>query len=111
MNLQDLMEKAHEAKTSQELLALAKEMNIEMSAQDAEETFALLNKKGELSDEELDNVSGGNNSIELPYHCSQCGGSNFGLCLKDVSENVATLCWFCTNCGKILEPGEAAAQS
>ena len=30
-----------------------------MSSQEAEETFALLNKKGELSDEELDNVAGG----------------------------------------------------
>lgn len=108
MNLQDLIEKGREAKTPQELLALAKEMNIEMSAQDAEEAFALLNKKGELSDEELDNVSGGSssasNSVELPYHCSQCGGSQFGLCLKELSETVVTLRWICANCGKILEP-------
>ena len=38
---------------------LAKEADIQMSPQEAEETFALLNKKGELSDEELDNVAGG----------------------------------------------------
>lgn len=59
MELKELMEKAQTAKTPDELLALAKEMEVEMSSQEAEETFALLNKKGELSDEELDNVAGG----------------------------------------------------
>ena len=59
MELKDMMEKAKEAKNPNELLALAKEADIEMSPQEAEENFALLNKKGELSDEELDNVAGG----------------------------------------------------
>lgn len=59
MELQDMMEKAQGAKTPEELLVLAKEADIQMSPQEAEETFALLNKKGELSDEELDNVAGG----------------------------------------------------
>lgn len=59
MELQDMMEKAQGAKTPEELLMLAKEADIQMSPQEAEETFALLNKKGELSDEELDNVAGG----------------------------------------------------
>ena len=59
MELKELMEKAQTAKTPEELLALAKEMEVEMSSQEAEEAFALLNKKGELSDEELDNVAGG----------------------------------------------------
>ena len=59
MELKDLMEKAKETKNPKELLALAKEADIEMSPQEAEENFALLNKKGELSDEELDNVAGG----------------------------------------------------
>lgn len=54
-----MMEKAQGAKTPEELLVLAKEADIQMSPQEAEETFALLNKKGELSDEELDNVAGG----------------------------------------------------
>lgn len=59
MELQDMMEKAQGAKTPEELLVFAKEADIQMSPQEAEETFALLNKKGELSDEELDNVAGG----------------------------------------------------
>lgn len=102
MELQNLMEKVQGAKTPEELLALAKEAGIQMSPQKAEEIFALLNKKGEISDEELDNVSGGSNSVELPLHCRQCGGSSFGLCLKEIAENVATLCWICADCGTTL---------
>ena len=54
-----LIEKAKTAKTAEELLAMAKEESIEMSAEQAAKAFAELNKTGELSDEELDNVAGG----------------------------------------------------
>ena len=57
MNIsKELLEKAKIAKTAEELLAMAKAENIELSA---EQAFAELNKTGELSDEELDNVAGG----------------------------------------------------
>ena len=55
----ELLEKAKQAKTAEELLAMAKEENIELSAEEAEKAFARLNASGELSDEELDNVAGG----------------------------------------------------
>lgn len=55
----EMMEKAKAAKSAAELLELAKAEGIEMTAEEAEMRFAELNKKGELSDEELDNVSGG----------------------------------------------------
>ena len=55
----ELIEKAKTAKTAEELLAMAKEESIEMSAEQAAKAFAELNKTGELSDEELDNVAGG----------------------------------------------------
>ena len=55
----ELLKKAKTAKTAQELLELAKAENIELSAEQAAKAFAKLNKTGELSDEELDNVSGG----------------------------------------------------
>ena len=55
----ELIEKAKTAKTAEELLAMAKEESIEMSAEQAAKAFAELNKTGELSDEELDNVVGG----------------------------------------------------
>ena len=54
----ELIEKAKTAKTAEELLAMAKAENIELSAEEAEKAFAELNKTGELSDEELNNVAG-----------------------------------------------------
>lgn len=60
MNLsKELIEKAKQAKTVEELSGLAKAENIELSADEAARIFAKLNENGELSDEELDNVSGG----------------------------------------------------
>ena len=71
----ELIEKAKTAKTAEELLQMAKAENIELSAEEAEEAFAKLNKSGELSDEELDNVAGG---------CSPSGPPkyNVGDCVK-----------------------------
>ena len=60
MNIsKELLEKAKTAKTAEELFAMAKAENIELSAEEAESAFAELHKTGELSDEELDNVAGG----------------------------------------------------
>ena len=60
MNIsKELLEKAKQAKTAEELLELAKTENINFTAEEAAKAFAELNKSGELSDEELDNVSGG----------------------------------------------------
>ena len=55
-----MIEKAKSAKSAEELLALAKENNVEMTADEAATYFAQLNpKSGELSDDDLDNVAGG----------------------------------------------------
>ena len=60
MNIsKELIEKAIQAKTAEELLAMAKAENIELTEEEAAKAFAELNKSGELSDEELDNVAGG----------------------------------------------------
>ena len=60
MNIsKELLEKAKTAKSAEELLEMAKAENIEISAEEAAKAFAELNKTGELSDEELDNVAGG----------------------------------------------------
>ena len=60
MNIsKELLEKAKQAKTAEELLAMAKAENIELNAEEAAQAFAKMNKNGELSDEELDNVVGG----------------------------------------------------
>ena len=56
----ELVAKAKEAKTSEELMALAKEAGIELTEESAALAFEQLNSKtSELSDSELDNVSGG----------------------------------------------------
>ena len=55
----ELLEKAKEAKSAEELLTLAKENGAEITSEEAAAYFAQLNKSGELSDEELDNVAGG----------------------------------------------------
>ena len=60
----ELLEKAKTAKKAEELIEMAKAENIELSAEEAAKAFAELNKTGELSDDELDNVAGG------------CGDSN-----------------------------------
>lgn len=56
----ELIEKAKTAKTPEELLALAGENHIELTAEEANAYFAQLNPTaGELSDDELDSVAGG----------------------------------------------------
>ena len=55
-----LLAKAKEAKTPDELMSLAKENGVELTEESAAAYFDRLNPKaGELSDSELDNVSGG----------------------------------------------------
>ena len=56
----ELVAKAKEAKNPEELMALAKENGIDMPEESAASLFEQLNSKtSELSDSELDNVSGG----------------------------------------------------
>ena len=59
MENNELLEKARAAKSAEELMALAKENGMEMTEEEAAAYFVQLNKSGELSDEELDNVAGG----------------------------------------------------
>ena len=57
---EEMIAKAKEAKSVEELIALAKENGVELNEEDAKMYFEQLNaKKGELSDDELDVVSGG----------------------------------------------------
>ena len=70
MNIsKELIEKAIQAKTAEELLEMAKAQHIELTVEQAAKAFAELNKTGELSDEELDNVAGGCSPSAPPkYH-------------------------------------------
>ena len=62
----ELIAKAKAASTVDELLALAKENNVELTEEEAKTYFEQLNANGTISDEELDVVAGG------------CGGSSEG---------------------------------
>ena len=56
----ELLEKAKLAKSAKELIALAKENGIELTEEEANIYFAMLNPQdGELADDELDQVAGG----------------------------------------------------
>lgn len=56
----EIIAKAKQAKTPEELYEMAKEVGREMTEESAKEYFAMLHPKtGELGDDELDNVAGG----------------------------------------------------
>ena len=55
----ELIEKARQAESPEVILNLAKENDIALTQDEARDYFTQMNKSGELSDEELDNVSGG----------------------------------------------------
>ena len=63
----ELIAKAKLAKSAEELIALAKENGAEITAEEANTYFAKINKSGELSDDELDQVAGGCGEDERKY--------------------------------------------
>lgn len=87
MTHKEMMLKAKEAKSAEELLALAKENSIELTKEDAEVYIKMNGESGELSDNELDGVTGGaaytirdGYLIVTNFHecdrwkCDKCGG-------------------------------------
>ena len=57
---------AKQAKTAEELMELAKENGIELTEEEARSLFSRCHRTGALSDEELNNVSGGCGSSTPP---------------------------------------------
>ena len=55
----ELIAKAKAAKSAEELLALAKENNVELTEEEAKTYFEQLNANGTVSDDELGAVAGG----------------------------------------------------
>lgn len=95
--------KAKTAKSAEELLALAKEAGIELTAEQAKEKFDILHSEGELADEELDNVAGGSSCIngrsysdDPPYYLiTTCGNQCDKIKLIDQDSWSG---WSCQNC-------------
>ena len=69
----ELILKAKECKSAEEIMALAKENGYELTEEQAKEYFEKLNANGEIADDELDNVAGGCGEEEVRY-CPKCGG-------------------------------------
>ena len=105
----EMIEKAKAAKSAEELLALAKENGVEMTADEAKTYFAQLSSKsGELNDDDLDAVAGGGCLDYAPdpwqvgtkvrvingISCKKCGGTDGFM---DYNH-----CWYvaCPNCSK-----------
>ena len=99
--------KAKQAKSVEELLALAKENGMELTEEEAKNYFAELNKEGEIADEELDNVSGGCGSYERPdvvnvevvsegvYRCPKCGHNMICLPYRDDPNGDSYYLYYC----------------
>ena len=87
---------AMQAKSVEELLKLAEEYGYEISKKEAEEIYAELNQKGELSDEELENVTGGscyskdNHGLLIVTLGNTCDGY-----VKDTTELISGTCNSC----------------
>lgn len=92
----EMIEKAKEAKNAEELLALAKENDVEMTEESANAYFEQLHPaSGELSDDELENVSGGGchtsdgrlivtvGNICGYWQCKNCSDHGYGFGDRD----------------------------
>ena len=96
---QELITKAKAAKSVEELLELAKASNVELSEEQAKEYFAKLNPtKGELSDDELDDVSGGGCGESKTKYCPNCNSE-----LRMISDGTGNFSmkfyYLCDSCG------------
>lgn len=83
----ELIARAKQAKSAEELIALAEENGIALTEEKAREYFGRLNGSGELSDNELDSVSGG--GCDSFQCCPRCDYP-----LEKVGKG-----WRCRSCG------------
>lgn len=106
----ELIAKAKEAKTPEELMALAKENGMELTEETANAYFAKLHPTtGELSDDELDNVAGGScyagdgrMVVSLGHVCDDF------RCKKDDGYPGGHICFVrrCVRCGEVANCGQ-----
>ena len=81
---EEMIAKAKQAKTVDELEALAKEAGVVMTREQLEKAFDELHPKaGELTDDELDDVAGGCGEKENEWFCVRCGASKDTLLSVD----------------------------
>ena len=118
--------KAKAAKSPEELLALAKENDIELAEEEAKVYFEQMHPQtGELSDDELDNVAGGACYARIDktvvsaghrcphYFCKHCGGKGLhkrrgGCCAKCRGPAICEYCQYCTHVGGVWRCNDPA---
>ena len=90
----ELFDQARQAKSTEELIALAKENDVELSDEQANAYFAKLNSEnGELGDDELDNVAGGG--------CGESDYDNFYNYKPLSLDSEPCEHWFCCRCNSM----------
>ncbi len=111
-NTSELLEKAKQAKSPEELMALAKENGTELTEESAGAYFEQLHKTGEVAEDELGNVSGGScyNSdgrqiVTVAYCCTaftckKCGGKYLSTTYLPVCNECgySAMCDHCKSC-------------
>ena len=113
----EMIQKAKGAKTAEELLEIAKENGVDMTADEAKTYFAQLNpESGALSNDELDCVSGGGCGDDLPlyrnytmvqeFFCTSCfrvyPASSCKVIHYEAQDDVA----YCPDCKGEVYPAE-----
>ena len=92
---QELIQKAREAKSAKELQEMAAKQDISLTMEEAEKGYAKLHPAvEELSDDELDNVSGGGCSDQK---CRRCGSSDIFYVAHSAS-------YYCNQCDSYTWP-------
>lgn len=89
--------KAKQAKTAEELFEVAKENGVELTEEQAKEYFTELHKEGELSDDELDAVAGGDKDEEYAdWQASRYANrsSGWGACDGNYSHSDCSKCFY-----------------
>ena len=104
----EMIEKAKTAKSTDELLELAKANGVEITEDDAKSYFAQPNPKyGEIDDDELDNVAGGacyagdgRMVVTVGYVCADISGCPH--CKNSSLRIDASGCVYCNTCNRQL---------
>ena len=99
---QEMIERAKQAGSAEELLALAKENGVEFTEEEAQLLYDRWNASLELSDEELENAAGGSLCSEKAK-CPYCGSENVTeknsvLLFSDRSGSEYTHLYYCNAC-------------
>lgn len=98
---QEMIERAKQAASAEELLAVAKENGVELTTEDAQKYFEMWHTSAELSDEELDNVAGGcDGPLKVLGGCPDCGSYDLTPVKRAKVGLVISTTYKCNGCGK-----------